>query len=135
VDSLAEKQFDDLVNIHGIGPEVAHSVVAFFGEPRNMEMVHRLFAAGVQPVPMASPPSILEASLAGKSVVFTGTISMPRGDAKKLVESFGGKVSGSVSRKTDYVVAGEDPGSKLDKARELGVKVLSEVEFKALLGE
>ena len=134
VEALARKRFDDLVKVHGIGPEVAQSMSAFFGEERNMEMIRRLFAAGVQPVPLEARPETGTALLAGKTVVFTGTISMPRADAKKLVEDAGGKVSGSVSRKTDYVVAGEDPGSKLDKARALGVTVLTEEEFVGIVG-
>ena len=67
-----------------------------------------------------------------KTVVFTGTISIPRADAKRMVEAAGGIVSGSVNKKTDYVVAGEDPGSKYDKARELGVRILTEEEFREL---
>ncbi|MEW6352625.1 MAG: NAD-dependent DNA ligase LigA [Thermodesulfobacteriota bacterium] len=134
IQTLAGRTFDDLVKIHGVGPEVAQSVVDFFGEPRNMDMVRRLLAAGVSPIPLerSAPPA--ESPMSGKTVVFTGTISMSRADAKKLVESAGGKVTGSVSRSTDYVVAGEDPGSKFDKARQLGVTVLSEDEFRVLVG-
>ncbi len=134
VETLAVKTFDDLVKLHGVGPEVAQSVVDFFGEPRNMDMVRRLSSAGVDPIPLEQRSATVESPMAGKTVVFTGTISMPRAEAKKLAESAGAKVTGSVSRSTDYVVAGEDPGSKLDKARELGVTVLSEDEFKALVG-
>ncbi len=134
VEALARKRFDDLVKVHGIGPEVAQSISAFFGEERNTEMIHRLFAAGVHPVPLEARLTTGAAPLAGKTVVFTGTISMPRSEAKKLVEDAGGKVSGSVSRKTDYVVAGEDPGSKLDKAHALGVSVLTEEEFVGIVG-
>ncbi len=135
IETLSAKTFDDLVKIHGVGPEVAQSVVDFFGEPRNVDMVRRLFAAGVAPIPLDRGAASVESAMFGKAVVFTGTISMPRAEAKKLVESAGGKVTGSVSRATDYVVAGEDPGSKLEKARALGVTVISEDEFKALVGK
>jgi DNA ligase (NAD+) len=97
-------------------------------------MVKRLLQAGVEAVPVKRPPSGVETPFSGKTVVFTGTISMPRAEAKKAVEAAGGKVSGSVSRKTDYVVAGENPGSKLDVARELGVEVLTEEVFRRMAG-
>ena len=97
-------------------------------------MIQRLLAAGVNPVPLERPSATEEGAFAGKTVVFTGTISIPRAEAKRMVESSGGTVSGSVSRKTDFVVAGEDPGSKYDKARELGVRILTEEEFRGLAG-
>jgi DNA ligase (NAD+) len=120
--------------IYGVGPEVARSVQDFFDEPKNVEVVRRLLDAGVTPIPIAVSGRGVDTPLSGKTVVFTGAISIPREEAKKAVIEAGGKVSGSVSRKTDYVVAGEDPGSKLDKARELGVRVLSEAEFRELAG-
>jgi len=134
VESLAKKSADQLQRVQGIGPEVAQSVADFFGEPRNMEMVKRLLQAGVEPVPVERPSSWVETPFSGKTVVFTGTISMPRAEARKAVETAGGKVSGSVSQKTDYVVAGENPGSKLDVARELGVEVLTEEVFRRMAG-
>jgi DNA ligase (NAD+) len=134
VRSLASKTAEEIQSVHGIGPEVAQSVTAFFHEPRNLEIVERLLSSGVTPMPIAFPSPHTETSLSGKTVVFTGTISIPRSEAKRAVESAGGKVSGSVSRKTDFVVAGEDPGSKLDKARELGVTVLTEEEFRSMAG-
>jgi DNA ligase (NAD+) len=110
---------------------VAQSVVAFFSEERNLDMLNRLLNAGVVPIVPERPHSA-SGELKGKTFVFTGTISMPRNEAKLMVERAGGKVSSSVSKKTDYVVAGEDPGSKLDKARSLGVNVISEAEFTQL---
>jgi len=134
IQALFHATGNDMTSIHGIGPEVAQSVAAFFGEDKNRYMIGRLLDAGVVPVPLegASPGS--GAPLTGKTVVFTGAISVPRADAKKAVERAGGSVTGSVSRKTDYVVAGDDPGSKLDKARELGVRIISEAEFRELVG-
>ncbi len=109
-------------------------MVAFFREPHNRDMIDRLLAAGVNPIPLKVPAPPPDSAFAGKTVVFTGALVMPRAEAKKLVEDAGGKVSGSVSRKTDFVVVGEDPGSKLDRARELGVQVLTEAEFREKAG-
>jgi DNA ligase (NAD+) len=131
--TLSEQDTTALQQIHGIGPEVAQSVVSFLSEPHNKEMIHRLLSAGVTPEPLAQPSERVTTVLTGKTVVFTGTLSLPRSEAKKLVETAGGTVSGSVSRKTDYVVAGGEAGSKLEKARELGVAVLSEDEFRSLV--
>jgi DNA ligase (NAD+) len=134
LESLSKKTASELQQVHGIGPEVAQSVSAFFREPRNMEMIGRFLKAGVNPVPLEGVSGRLETPLSGKTVVFTGTISVPRGEAKTAVEKAGGKVTDSVSRKTDYVVAGDQPGSKLDKARGLGISILSEEEFRTLAG-
>lgn len=124
----------ELQAIHGIGPEVAQTVSTFFREPHNREMIDRLLSADVSPVALEGAPFGSDTPLAGKTVVFTGTMSMSRAEAKKAVEIAGGTVSGSVTRKTDYVVTGEDPGSKLDKARNLGITTLSEEEFRELAG-
>jgi DNA ligase (NAD+) len=132
VESLAAKSAEEIKEVHGIGPEVAQSVTAFFAEHRNMEILRRLFDAGVSPIPLKLPTRDSPSSFSGKTVVFTGTLSLPRAEAKRLVQNLGGTVSGSVSRKTDYVVAGDEAGSKLDKARELGVTILSEDEFREM---
>jgi DNA ligase (NAD+) len=134
IESLSKKTVGEMQQVHGIGPEVAQSVSAFFREPKNLEMIQRFLKAGVNPLPLEGISGRVETPLAGKTLVFTGTISLPRGEAKAAVERAGGKVTESVSRKTDYVVAGEQPGSKLDKARGLGVEILSEEEFRGLAG-
>ncbi len=134
IHALSGKSEQELQQVHGIGPEVAQSVVAFFHEPHNRQMIDRLLAAGVNPIPLKPSPPAPDSAFAGKTVVFTGALIMPRAEAKKLVEDAGGKVSGSVSGKTDFVVVGEDPGSKLDRARELGVHVLTEAEFRERAG-
>ena len=134
LESLSKKTATELQQVHGIGPEVAQSVSVFFREPRNMEMIGRFLKAGVNPLPLEGVSGRLETPLTGKTVVFTGTISLPRAEAKTAVEKAGGKVTESVSQKTDYVIAGDQPGSKLDKARSLGVTILSEPEFRALAG-
>lgn len=132
VEAISKKSVEEMQQVHGIGAGVAESVVNFFCEPRNLEMVGRLLDAAVNPVPVRGPASDVESPLRGKTVVFTGTMSMKRADAKDVVEQMGGKVSGSVSRKTDYVVAGEDAGSKLEKAEKLGIRVLTEAEFREM---
>ena len=134
LDALSKQNVDDLQRVHGIGPEVAQSVTSFFREQRNVEMIQRLLSAGIKPAPLPALDSEAETPLTGKTIVFTGSLSMERSDAKAAVEGAGGKVTGSVSRKTDYVVVGIDPGSKLDKARELGVTVLTEDDFRKLAG-
>lgn len=134
IQELGRQDVEDLQKVHGIGPEVAESVVAFFRESHNRTMVERLLEAGVNPIPLQAPEAASDSAFAGKTVVFTGALVMPRAEAKQLVENAGGKVSGSVSRKTDFVVVGEDPGSKLDRARELGVEVLTEEQFREAMG-
>jgi DNA ligase (NAD+) len=121
----------EIGEIYGLGPHVAGAVTRFFAEPRNRETIRRLAAAGVRmrEGEHAEGPQ----PLAGKSVVLTGSLrSMTRDQAKDLVIRLGGRVSGSVSRRTDYVIVGEDPGSKAEDARRLQVRVLDEAEFLAL---
>ncbi len=136
---------DDLTQVPEIGGKIAGSVSEFMGEPRNRELVARLAQAGVNmsepaasgPAPAAQvPAAAAQASpLAGKTVVFTGTLeTMTRTEAEELVESLGGQAASSVSSKTDFVVAGAEAGSKLDKALELGIRVLTEREFRDLFG-
>jgi DNA ligase (NAD+) len=134
IETLSRQSVDEMQEVHGIGPEVAQSVAEFFGEPRNIDMLQRIFKAGVRPIPLEMPPAEAETPFTGKTVVFTGSISVARADAKRTVEAAGGHVAGSVSAKTDFVVAGTDPGSKLDKAKELGVKIIDEEEFRKLAG-
>lgn len=134
LDTLSAQSVDDLQRIYGIGPEVAQSVASFFREQRNLETIRRLLSAGVKPAPLPAPEAGKETPLMGKTIVFTGSLSMERSDAKSAVEAAGGTVTGSVSRKTDYVVVGIDPGSKLDKARELGITILTEDDFRKLAG-
>jgi len=112
---------------------VAESIHTFFAQPHNREVVEQLRAVGLQwPEGEPAPAALLP--LAGKTFVLTGTLpTMSREDAKALLEAAGAKVSGSVSKKTSYVVAGEEAGSKLDKARELGVPVIDEAAMQALL--
>jgi DNA ligase (NAD+) len=121
-----------LEQVEEVGPRIAASIREFFLEPKNRELVERLRKAGLQ---FKGKRKERGTKLAGKTFVLTGTLEKyTRDEAKKLIEDAGGKVSGSVSKKTDYVVAGADPGSKLDKARELGVNVINEKGLEELLG-
>lgn len=122
---------EELTAIPGVGEKVAASLVEFFAEPRNRATVERLAAAGLN---MSGQRQERTGPLTGKTFVLTGTLSgFTRAEAQAAIEERGGRVASSVSRATDYVVAGEKPGSKLDKARALGVPVLSEDEFRKLL--
>lgn len=124
VQSVMSASEDQLLAVPDVGPVVANSILEFFAEAHNCDVVHALQAAGVEPVAEAEPKRQL---LAGKTLVLTGTLpTLTRDEATRLIMSAGGKVSGSVSKKTACVVAGEDAGSKLEKARELGVPVIDE---------
>ena len=133
LDALASASLNDLVQIEGFGEKTAEAVRTWFNQPVNRALVGELHAAGVVPTPPAE--AVAGAVLAGKTVVLTGTLpTLSREEATALIEAAGGKVSGSVSRKTHYMLAGEEAGSKLEKAKALGVLILDEAGFKALLG-
>lgn len=124
-----------LVAIPDVGDIVAQSVVEFFSFPENTRMIERLLAAGVSPAEKAQLDENAPQPLKGKTVVVTGTLpSMGRSEAEDLIRQYGGTAAGSVSKKTSYVLAGEKAGSKLDKARQLGIPVLDEAAFLALIG-
>jgi DNA ligase (NAD+) len=131
LEALAEADAESLLDLDGIGEEMASSIVLFFEDPSNRRMIRQLHDAGLRPTWKASATS---GPLAGKSVVLTGTISIPRSRAKDLIQEAGGNVASSISAKVDYLVAGADPGSKLAKAEKLGVKVIDETELFRLLG-
>ncbi len=132
IEPLLDADIETLQAIHDIGPVVAQRIVDFFTEQHNRDVIDKLIAAGIH-WPAVEKPE--HAPLAGKTFVLTGTLSMPRDAMKAKLQAAGAKVSGSVSKKTDYVVAGENPGSKYDKAVELGVEVLDEAGCLKLLGE
>lgn len=131
VHALMNATIDGLQAVKDVGPEMGKSIHGWFEDADNRAMIEALLAAGVVPAPPEEKAA--GGTFTGKTVVLTGTLTMPREQAKEEIERRGGKVSGSVSRKTDFLVAGEDAGSKLTKAKELGVKVLTEAEFIALL--
>jgi DNA ligase (NAD+) len=133
LEALMDARVETLERVNDVGPVVARSVRAFLDEPHNRALLERLRAAGVR-MESDAPSTLGAQPLAGKTFVLTGTLaSMSRDEAAAAIERLGGKVSGSVSRKTTYVVAGEEAGSKLDKARELGVTTLTEEAFRAII--
>jgi DNA ligase (NAD+) len=122
---------EDLMEVEGIGPEVAASVHQFFRDKKNRESIDRLKKAGVKVI---EPKTKEKGKLAGKTFVFTGALkTFERDEARTLVESMGATTVSTVSKKVDFVVVGEDPGSKFDKAKELGIKTLTEEEFKKMI--
>jgi len=132
LEELAAAKEEQLEAVNEVGPKVAASIVEFFSEPANRQLIKKLNKVGVHPT--AEKRQVKSDKLAGKSFVFTGGLAnRSREEAGELVQQHGGKVSGSVSKKTDYVVVGTDPGSKYDKAKELGVSILTEPEFEKLL--
>jgi DNA ligase (NAD+) len=132
MDAIMKASAEELEEVDEVGPRIAESIAEFFHEPRNRQLVERLRDAGLT---LKGKRRERGTRLAGKTFVLTGTLSrFTRDEAKKKIEDAGGRVSGSVSKKTDYVVAGSDAGSKLDKAKELGVAVIGENEMEELLG-
>ena len=128
---IADAPEDELAQIHGIGPEIARSVRAFFAEAKNRELIVKLREVGVVTTEERAAPS--PQTLAGKTFVITGTLpTLSRDGARALVAQHGGRLTSAVSKKTDYVVVGEAPGSKADDARRLGVKTIDEAELLAL---
>ena len=127
MEQLAQATGEQLMQMDGFGEVVAQNVVSFFMEGRNRSQISRLQQAGVN---MESKKTKAGSSLEGLTFVLTGTLpTLTRGQAKELIESMGGKVSSSVSKKTSYVVAGEEAGSKLDKANQLGIPLLTEAQL------
>ncbi len=132
LDAIRRADLDELQSVEDVGPIVATHVDAFFGQRHNVEVIDQLVAAGVE-WPREQRDSKSRGRLKGKTFVLTGTLSeMTREEAKELIESHGGKVTGSVSGKTDYLVCGADPGSKLATAQKLGVTVLDEEQLRSL---
>jgi DNA ligase (NAD+) len=133
LERLAKASEAELLEVEEVGPKVAESILEFFAERRNCEVIDKLRKAGLRfEQAKAHKPA---GHLAGKQFVLTGTLPRySRDEAKRMIEEAGGRVIGSVSKKTDYVVVGADPGSKLEKARSLGVKTIDEGELVKLLG-
>lgn len=133
IEALRSATVEQLTEVPDVGEIVARSIVEFFADPSIATQVDRLLAHGVKPRPEEVQQ---DSPISGKTIVVTGTLEkLDRRQAETLIESLGGKAAGSVSKKTDYVLAGESAGSKLTKARELGVRVLNEQEFFELIGE
>jgi DNA ligase (NAD+) len=132
LDAVMKASAEELEEVNEVGPRIAESIVEFFADEHNRKLIGDLRKAGLT---FTGQKKEKGTKLAGKTFVLTGTLSRhTRDEAKKMIEDAGGRVSGSVSKKTDYVVAGSDAGSKLDKARELGVSVIGEEELEGLVG-
>jgi DNA ligase (NAD+) len=133
LDELAKCSAEQLIAIHEIGDKVAESIVDYFNNPEKRLLLEKLQKAGVNP--QAEAVIQQDGPLTGKTFVITGTLSRwSRKEAEELVEKAGGRAAGTVSKKTDYVLAGENAGSKLSKAEKLGVEVLDETTFAQLVG-
>ncbi len=137
LDHLSRASIEELQTIEGVGPNIAAAIVDWFHKPANLNLLEKFRAAGVWPVndqPEVSKPD--QMPLSGMTFVITGTLpTYSRDEAKELIQKSGGKVSGSVSAKTDYLVVGEEAGSKLQKAKQLGVAILDEAGLLAILGK
>jgi DNA ligase (NAD+) len=135
IDRVMDASVDALLEVNDVGPVVARCIHTFFAQPHHREVVEQLRAAGVHwPEHEGGAVAAASLPLSGKTLVLTGTLpTLTRDDAKAMIEAAGGKVAGSVSRKTSFLVAGDEAGSKLDKARELGVAVLDEAGLRSLL--
>jgi DNA ligase (NAD+) len=132
LDAIMKASAEELQEVNEVGPRIAESIAEFFSDEHNRQLVNDLRKAGLT---LTGQKKEKGTKLAGKTFVLTGTLERySRDEAKKMIEDAGGRVSGSVSKKTDYVVAGSDAGSKLDKARELGVTVIGEDEMETLVG-
>jgi len=134
IDEIMDAKRETLEQIHGIGPAMAEDIYEFFHEKHNREVIRALVKAGIHwPKPVRAKK---DSPLAGKIFVLTGGLaSMSRDEARRKLQELGAKVTDSVSKKTDYVIVGEEPGSKVDKARALGVTMLDEKEFLKLIGK
>ncbi len=126
-----------MLSIEEIGPEIADSIISYFSNEESLSFINRLFGAGIaiEEMPLEKA-AITEHPFSGKSFVLTGTLpTITRSEAKKMIKEKNGAVSTSVSSKIDYLILGKSPGSKLAKAKDLGVTILSEEEFLRILGE
>lgn len=131
IDNLSKATYDELISIEGIGPEVAKSIIEYFKNEKTKEIIEKLKKAGVN---LETKEIKKSDKLKGLTFVITGTLkNYTRDEAKEVIEQLGGKVTNTVSSKTDYLIVGENPGSKLEKARQLGVKTINEDEFEKLI--
>ncbi len=135
LEAVAKVSEEELAEVPEIGPVIAQSVAVFFRQEQTKELLRKLKAAGVEPEVPEARATVTQSPFAGKSVVFTGALSRPRAEAEATVKGLGGRPSSSVSKSTDFVVVGADPGSKYEKAQQLGVRILTEEEFQRMVEE
>ena len=132
LERLEKATEEELTAIEGVGPRIAESISSYFQDPQNREHIRKLLKAGIE---IEAPSPVQASPVTGRTFVITGSLSsMKRAEAKELITRNGGRVASAVSRSTDYLVAGESPGSKLNRARDLGIRVLGEEEFLKMLG-
>ena len=132
LDELEKASYDELKNINDVGDMIAKSIVDYFSDKKNISTINSLKELGVNTKYLGKEINT-ESKVSGKTFVITGTLSKPRDEYKEVLESLGANVTGSVTKKTDYVLVGENPGSKYDKAKELGIKIISEEEYEELV--
>jgi DNA ligase (NAD+) len=135
LEKLATASTSDLTQVNDVGPKVADEIASFFHEPATRRLLSSLKKAGLNFTAQKEELAERGGVFAGKKFVLTGTLSRPREEFIRQIQSLGGSVAGSVSAKTDYLLAGEEAGSKLDKARTLEVRILSEKDFEKLVGK
>ncbi len=133
IDNLIKADFDELKSINDIGDVIAKSIVDYFSDEKNINLINRLKDLNLNMRYLGEEVNTSNENINGKTFVITGTLSRPRDEIKEEIEGLGGNVTGSVTKKTDYVIAGEKAGSKLTKANELGIKVLTEEEYNNML--
>ncbi len=134
LDALINADVEIMTEINSIGPKIAESVAAFFEKEKNRNLIKKLKSAGLSME--QEQTELLSKTLDGKKIVLTGSLpTYTRKEAKELIEKHGGSTTSSVSKNTDYVLAGDSPGSKLDKAQDLGIEILNEDTFKKRIGE
>lgn len=133
IQRLRKASLDELMTVHEIGPIVAKSIYDWFQKREAQKLLDKFAKAGVKPQEVERR-EVTDSPIAGKTFVITGTLSRPRGEFEAMIKKFGGRVSGSVSKKTDYVLVGDSPGSKADRAQELGVRMVNEEEFLKIVG-
>ena len=133
MDNLIKADFDELKSINDIGDVIAKSIVDYFSDEKNINLINRLKDLNLNMRYLGEEVNTSNENINGKTFVITGTLSRPRDEIKEEIEGFGGNVTGSVTKKTDYVIAGEKAGSKLTKANELGIRVLTEEEYNNML--
>jgi len=132
LENFMRANVDDIMNVEGVGPVTAQSIVDFFSEEANLKVIDKLIKAGVNTKEVAEEKA---GPLKGLLFVFTGTLKeFSRSEAAEIVKSLGGEVSDNISKKVNYLVVGVDPGSKLQKAQRLGIQIVNEEEFKKLIG-
>ena len=133
MDNFIKAEYDELKSINDIGEVIAKSIVDYFSIEKNINLIDRLKNLGINMRYTGRDINITNEKINGKTFVITGTLSKPRDEIKEVLENLGANVTGSVTKKTDYVIVGENPGSKYDKAKSLGISILSESDYEKLI--